>query len=182
MINLSIIEELRTEGRLVGLRRGRFDDRTTGFIVRNSPDFLVMSVVESNCSFDGTAIVRVPDVSYVEWDTIRLRGRSRVLAESPSSPDVVDYLDLSSWESIVRSAAAQVPVLVFRCEDLDSSRFDVGTRVRVDGECVRADNLTVDGVLEGEFAIDMDDLTRIEFGGGYELALWRMLRTARREA
>ena len=47
-------------------------------------------------------------------------------------------------------------------------------------EHIVADEISIDGALDGQFALRTGDLTKIDFGGGYELAPWRMIQSAKR--
>ena len=172
----SLLEEAQREGWLVNLKREGLDDSLRGFVAAVSANLLVLSVVDLNCRFDGAKVLETEAVAFLEWDTDFLRARARLIAESPTSPVRVTDIDLTSWESVIRTVAAREPIMTLHRERLDPSIFHVGTSVSIEGEYVRAQEVSVDGIISGHFALRLSDLTQIEFGDGYELALWQMTR------
>ena len=178
---LATLNQLHQDGRLAALKREKIDsDSIRGFVSAVSTDLVVISIVDSHCNFDGIVVIRVEDVTYASWDNERLQAWTRVLQESPSSPASVKHIDLSSWESVVRSVAVAEQIVSFHREHVDDSSWHCGINVQIDGEHLVADDVSVRGTIDGQFVLQIDDLTRIDVGGGYELALWRMIQTAKR--
>jgi len=171
------LHQLQQDGALVDLRRDDVDGSSIRcFVTALTADFAVLAIVDDSCEFNGVSVVRTDDVSFVRWGNERLRAWARVLQESPSSPEAAGFLDLAGWESVVRSAAGRVPVVTFHRERRDDEVCQIGTEIEVRGGDVVADEITTEGTVDGRFAIELDDLTRVDFGGGYERALWRMVR------
>ena len=120
------------------------------------------------------------DVSFVRWANERLQGWTRILYESPTSPDAIGHVDLSSWETAIESVHRKEPALAFYREYLDEGGSFIGTNVRLLGDIVEADEISTEGTIDGQFALPTMDLTRVDFGGGYERGLWRMVKSARK--
>ena len=91
---------------LADIKRDSIGDGIRCFVTGLSTDFAALSVVSDECHFDGTSIIRTEDVSLVLWDENVLRSWTGILRESPSSPEPVSYIDLASWESVIRSWAS----------------------------------------------------------------------------
>jgi len=173
----SMLEEARKNGWLVRIKRENLgSDSFYGFVGGLSSDYVVISVIDSNCRFDGASVFETDEVTFLEWDTAYLKNRARVLEESPTSPLPLADLELSSWESIIRSVAAIYPVLTFHRDRTDSSSCYLGANIEIEEEIVRADLVSYDGELDGRFALRLSDLTQVEFGDGYAGALWQMVR------
>jgi hypothetical protein len=176
----NLLEEARKYGWLVRIRRENLESGSIyGFVGALSSDLVAVSLVDINCRFDGVRVFETDEVTFLQWDTAYLRSRARVLAESPTSPIALGHVDLESWETAVRSIAAVQPVVSFHRDRADSSTCFIGTNIRIAGDCVRADELSFNGIVDGHFALCLSDLTQIEFGDGYDLALWQMVRNAR---
>ncbi len=176
-----LLNQIQQEGCLVDLRRETVDRRAVrGFVTAVAADLFVFSTVDDQCEFNGTSALRTEDVTFVRRNDEVLQAWTRVLQESPSSPAPVKHLDLSSWESLVRSAAGEEPVVTFHRERVDESICHIGTNIKIDGEWVIADEVSVEGTVDGQFALKMSDLTKVDFGGGYERALWRMIQSSKR--
>lgn len=173
------LSRVHEEGSLVDLRRDDIPGGTIrGFLAAVSAEFVVVSEVDDQCHFDGTTVLRKEDITLMRWDTEVLRAWTRLLQESPSSPPPVRHLDLTSWESLVRSVAGREHVVTFHRELLDDT-CHVGINVEVEGESVIADEVSIEGTIDGRFALKVSDLTQVEFGGGYEQSLWRMVQSSK---
>ena len=176
----SLLDEARQNGWLVRVKRENIDPESLyGFVGALSSDFVALSIIDSNCRFDGARVFETEEVTFLEWDTTYLKNRSRVLEESPTSPLPLADLELASWESVIRSAAAIQPVMTFHRDRADSGSCYIGTNVQVESEYLRADEISFDGVVDGNFALRLSDITQIEFGDGYAQALWQMARNAK---
>ena len=175
----STLNQAREQGSLIDLKReGVERGFIRGFVAALSADHVVLSLVDDLCNFNGTSILEVDHVSFVRWDTEVLQAWARVLQESPSSPASVRHVDLSSWESVVRSVVGQEKVVTLHRERIDDSTCYIGTNIRIEGESVQADEISVEGTIDGYFSLRLGDLTKLDFGGGYELALWRMVQSS----
>ena len=173
----SMLEEARKDGWLVRIKRENMDSGSfCGFVGGLSSDYVAISEIDSNCRFDGASVFETDEVTFLEWDTADLRNRARVLEESPTSPLPLAALELSSWESVIRSVAASYPVLTFHRDRTDSSSCYLGANIEIEEEIVRADRISYDGEIDGRFALRLGDLTQVEFGDGYAAALWQMVR------
>jgi hypothetical protein len=175
---LEALNNLQGTESLVDIRRDPIAGSTRGFVAAVTAEFVVLSLVGDECHFDGTGIIRTEDVTLVRWDDDVLRSWTRILAESPSAPESVRHIDLTSWESIVRSVAAREHMVTFHRELVDGGVYHIGTKIAVLSECFTAEEVTVEGTIDGKFALPLEDLTRIDFGSGYERALWRMIRAS----
>jgi hypothetical protein len=174
------LHRIQQDGLLVDLRRESLDSLTLRcFVTALSADFAVLSRVNDNCEFDGVIVIRTEDVTFARWDSEVLRSWGTVLQESPSSPEPAGFVDLASWESVVRTIHDNVPVVTFQRERADGDICHVGTGITILAEGIEADEVSIEGTIDGKFAINLEDLTRVDFGGGYERALWRMVQKTR---
>jgi len=174
------LNHLQREGGLVDLKRERIESHTLrGFVTAVSADLVAMGVVNDECHFDGVTIVRTEDITFLRWQNEVLDAWAGVLQESPTSPTPVRHVELSSWESVVRSLLGSEPVVTFHREIVNDRACHLGTNISLEGECVVADEISVEGTVDGRFALSLGDLTKLDFGGGYEQALWRMVQKTR---
>jgi len=171
-----LLDRLRQEGVLVELKREDIDEDETfrGFVAAVSADFVVLSVVDPDCDFDGSTLLQTDDVTLLKWGTQALEARTRVLRETPTSPPSVKHIDLSSWETVVRTVCPEEPIVSFHREDTDDTQFYLGSNVTIEDEWLEADSIAISGSADGRFALKVADLTRLDFGGGYERAFRRM--------
>ncbi len=175
----SKLNQHHQDGSFVELRRERFEHTVRGFITGISAELIVVALVDSDCNFGGVTIFECEDVSMIRWGNHKLENFGRVVAESPSSPEFVKNLDLASWDAVVRELAQREKLLTIYRERTNGDVCFIGTNVVCDGETIEAEEVTTDGAVEGKFVLALDDTTRIEFGGGYERALWRSIQLGR---
>ena len=175
----NLLENARQSGTLVRLKREIIDTNSMfGFVGALSTDFLALNVVDENSRFDGVRVFETEHVSFLEWDTAALKNRARILEESPSSPLALGELDLTSWESVVRSATTLHSVLTFHRDLHDSRSCYLGQNVQIEGDCLRADQIDTDGNQQGHFALLLSDLTHIDFGDAYGESMRLMARNS----
>ena len=55
----------------------------------------------------------------------------------------------------------------------------IGKSITFKGDLSGDEDLVIEGTVDGRFALNLEDLTRVDFGGGYERALWRMVQKSR---
>ena len=172
------LSQAQSEGHLVDLKREGIGCPIRGFVSSHSADLVLVSVVSDECEFNGAIVVRREDISFLRWNDEVLKAWTKVLQESPTSPAPLKHVDLASTETVVNSLAGREPVITFHRDIVNDDVCHIGTNVVVEGECVIADEISVEGTIDGRFALRIGDVTRIDFGGGYEKALWRMVRSA----
>lgn len=146
------------------------------FVSAIGRDLTVLSMVSDNCAFDGVWIVRTEDITYLRWGTEYLQAKARVLEGSPSSPEPVGYVDISDWGSAIRSVTERHPVLTLHRERTNDDVCDVAAEVEVLESVVIGESISIRGTRDGRFSIELDDITRLDFAGGYERGYWQRLR------
>ncbi len=171
-----VLQRLHREGQLALLERdtGR---PLRGFVGAFSNDLALINIVTPECRFDGGVVIRTDDIEFVRWGTTALRARSGAVLESPTAPEALTMADLSSWLTVIDRLAVDEPVLTLHREN--DSEWHVATSITATTERVEAEELAEDGTVDGTIVFKLSDLTRIDFGGGYERSHARLSRAAR---
>lgn len=150
----------------------RHSDRIDGFVVAIGQTWVLLASLDDRMHLDGHVALRVGDVSKV-----RRRGeredfvRRALLAREEWPPLVVD-VDLDEDRELIRTAAERAPLITLHSEREDPDVCFIGRPVRFGKRSVHMETIDPNGRWEeGTAKWALADLTRIEFGGGYEEAL-----------
>jgi hypothetical protein len=158
---------------LIRLERSNVEDGSiSGYVVALGPEFFLMEVLDDSIRLDGFYCLRYRDVTNCkvpspthEFVEKALQIREFTRAEKPQ-------IDLSSIGALLESAGAASPVITIHPEEADPGTCFIGRFVHLNGNILQLMEITPDGEWDDEpeeHAID--EITRVDFGGGYEEAL-----------
>lgn len=171
----SILERLaraRAEQLAVRVRRWiPSADRVDGFVVDLGPDWVAL-VPLHGFILNGWCLLRVKDIQAVSIRPDPDALEVRVLKARGQWPPRVPDVQLDDLPSALCSAAAAASLITIHTEFDRPDACWIGSLLSVEGGMLSL--LEVDD--EGEWerkprAFDLDDVTRIEFGGDYEEGL-----------
>jgi hypothetical protein len=161
------------ENVLVRIARTIEPGTVNGYVIDVGPEFFLLCVVNDQVQFDGFTAMRLDDIEEI-WSpaphrafverALVLRGQQR-----PAAPNV----DLSSLAALLTSAAGSFPLLAVHQERSEPDVFHIGRVVVVSERAVTLRAISPDATWyeEGSEAHDLQDITRVDFGGLYEDAL-----------
>jgi hypothetical protein len=169
----SRLEHARSAGSLVRITRSFTDGWEDGYVLALGPELVLLAVVGHGIRFDGYQVYRLADISrlddpaphaaFVE-SALNLRGLPR-----PSTPPV----HLDSLPDLLRSATAAFSLVTIHTEDEDPEVCWIGQVVETDSDRVVLRHITPDADWDDlPDTYPLDEITRIDFGGSYENALW----------
>jgi len=169
-----LLNDLRDRKALVDWRRDRMNSGDLrGYLLDYSDELLLLGVVSDFIRDDGYTIVAREDVTFLRWDTDILRGWRRAAFSSQGELAEDPKVDLEGWAGVLRSLDGVADLLTFHREKLDSSTCYIAGRFEIRDPWLIGEQLTSDATHDGRFALLLEDLTRIDFGGSYELGLSR---------
>lgn len=175
MIPDVVIEQTRDH--LVDLRRDGMDvSDIRGFILAASESLLLVAVAGETVRMDGFSVLSRDDVTFLRWDTSRLNAwRGVLVRDAAEDARVAAAVCLDDWSAAFTSARAVAPLVSLLRERLDTSRCFVTRDFTLTDGWLIGEHITSEGARDGQFALRLHDLTRIDFGGEYEQGLGRML-------
>ena len=165
------ISEAIAKRQFVRIRR-RFEDTFVhGYVLAAGSRHFVVALVNDRLWYDGFECFRIKDVRAIELDpyasfaesALRLRGQRK-----PRTP----RLDLDSTQALLASAGALYPLVTIHREKVEPDICRVGRVVGTEAEEVKL--LEIGPGAEWDEApstYPIKQITRINFGGGYEEAL-----------
>jgi hypothetical protein len=159
---------------LVRVRRWIPDaDQREGFVVATSRRWVLLATLSDRITLDGWTALRVKDVQAVTVDPEEDCFEVRALqARGQWPPRPADGLDLSALPDLLRSAAAVEPMVSVYREFERPDACWIGAPLDVSDSVLSLLEVNVaGGWARKPRRFDLDDITRVDLGGGYEEAL-----------
>lgn len=159
--------------RLVRLTRGiARSDKIDGFVVAIGKSWLLLAALDPNIYLNGFIALRLSDLSKVtrrrDNETFVRRALMARDQWPPSGPPV----NLDSMGELIRSASANSGLITIHVEERDTTVCYIGHPVKVTERSVQLLEITPSAQWEDRpTKWAFTDITRVEFGGGYEDAL-----------
>lgn len=164
------IEEASRDGRLVTVARRKSWDRLNGSIVHSGPKWLLMAI-ESNAAFNGHALIRKSDVQGVRSDpTAGFVQRALAAAGHWPLPGL-DDIDLTTTQSLLRSAARVAPLIRVSYEQEDPSDCRIGLPHDFKRREFTLRLVTTAAEWDIDTVFQYRSVSRIDLGGAYERRL-----------
>jgi hypothetical protein len=167
------LELAQAEQSIVRITRGAFEAQgELGYVEAIGEDLLLLAVISDDIWLNGFALVRIGDISELEAphehadfveEALRIREES-----SPSS----SAISLEDIGSAIRTAGRLFPLVVIHREEVEPETCRIGRVQKVTKDSVTLLEIGPDAEWEEEPSnLPLEDITRVDFGGGYEEAL-----------
>jgi hypothetical protein len=171
---LARISRAEREQGLVSFRRWiPKADWVAGFIVGRSDRWVLLARLSDGVALDGWVGVRLEDIQSVTRFPVEDCFEIKALqAREQWPPRPPDGMALEGTENLLRTAKHQGPMVsVFREFERPNVCW-IGSVRKIEGDTMSLLEVNVAGGWARKPRLfDLDDITRIEFGGGYEEAL-----------
>lgn len=169
---LAMLKQARIGKRIVRFWNPFDLGSTTGYVLDVGPQFFLLALIDENIRFNGFQCLRIGDVRRLklpfpyEWFiTVALRKRKETF---PAKPDV----DLRDTSSLIHSASDIFPLITIHRERKKPDSCWIGKVVSITEEHVTLQEIGPDAVWqEKPSKYPLREITRVDFGGGYEDAL-----------
>jgi len=169
----SILERAAEEHTLVRLWRDDIEaSGVTGYVVAVGPEFFLLSLVGEEIVFNGFEALRLQDVTEVESPHEYHAFIEKALELKREQEPAYPVIDLGSVGALVESAGRAFPIVSISREYADPDVCHVGMPVQVQAGSVSLMEIGPDAVwYEDVEFYSLGEITRVDFGGGYEEAL-----------
>jgi hypothetical protein len=169
----SDLEAAQAEPWVVRLERGNFESEgEMGYVLAIGPALVLLLIISTEIRFNGFTVIRIEDITNLEAphthaefveEALRLRGES--VEEAPA-------VSVEDMPNAIETISKTFPTVAIHREIEDSSICHIGKIVRVDAEHVHLLEIDPDAKWEEEPThYRITEITRLDFGGGYEDAL-----------
>jgi hypothetical protein len=162
---------------VVDFKRPKIDDEyLRGFVLDYSDSLTLLNVLDFNFYLNGFTVIRNSDITsyrtYDKGDYFLNRALRLKSIKSARKPKV----DLSNWASLLLTAQKQFPLLTIHREAIARDICYIGKLVSVTEKTFTLYDIDPDANWDRAYRRKFADLTKVDFGGGYEDALWRVAK------
>ena len=149
-------------------REGSFE----GYVLEVEPRFFLIAALDERLSFDGFLCVRVSDVRGLQVPSEYAAFREAVLKKRHERKPRKPRVSVLSIEELLLSANRVFPLVVICRDQIKRNVCWVGRILKISKGRVTFLQINPDAVWDEEpVEYKLSEITRIDFGGGYEEAL-----------
>jgi hypothetical protein len=146
---------------------------THGYVLDIGPRFFLLGLVGDNIRFNGFQCLRLSDVRrlrvpdpYAKFIIAALSKRGEIIQRKPR-------INLKSLPELLESANRLYPIATIHREKVDPDSCKIGRLLGIGKSHVYLLEIGPDAIWEEEpTEIALREITRVDFGGGYEDALY----------
>ena len=168
---LNVLKEKRQMVRFVRKRKRRLE-KVEGFIGSVSEKFVFIHVLEPSIHLDGYTVIPIRDIKYFKLKDEYNSFAQRALALRGHEPTFRTDIDLTSFPNLLTSANKAFPLITIHIERIDPDICFIGRIEKLRRKSVTLRKVDPAAEWIGTRDFDFKDITRVDFGGGYEGALW----------
>lgn len=144
-----------------------------GYVVGLSKQFVILHTVSESVLLNGYSVFPLREVNRVTTNNQFFKHRALQLENvKPFAPSSVE---LEDWQTLLASADVHFPVMALQLGRETSIRFSLGRVAEIKERSVLLRTISPSAEWEETpIKYKFRDITRIDFGGRYEAALWRV--------
>lgn len=144
-----------------------------GFVVGASAKLLLLQVIDGNTFYlNGYAALRISDVRSYRVDPTFTPRAMRLMERKPTVPE---YVDLTSWQTLLRSVQPRYPLLQIETEKKKSGVCYIGRVANLTAQQVDLIEVNSEGYWAETETFAVKDITQVGFNNGYVDALARLV-------
>lgn len=142
-----------------------------GYVVDASDDFIMLQLLDDRITLNGYSLLRIEDISEIETEVEHTRFIEKALEIRKNAVKQPVLVDLTDITTVIRSIDQNFPLMTLHKEANDPDTCWVGSVDSVGEKTVTINEMSPDAKWNGTKRISFDEITRIDFDGGYETAL-----------
>jgi hypothetical protein len=171
-----VLEELQAaqdEPMVVRIWRASYESESEmGYVTSIGSDLILLLCISTEIRFNGFAVIRIQDISELEAPHAHAEFVEEALRMRGESVEHAPAVDLSDVGAAIRTAGQLFPLVALHRELVDPRVCHIGQVVSVTRDFVSIIEIDPNAEWEKEpSTYSLSDVTRIDFGGGYEDAL-----------
>ncbi|PCJ56509.1 MAG: hypothetical protein COA73_11920 [Candidatus Hydrogenedentota bacterium] len=160
--------------KLVECYRSKFDDDgvfALGYVVDASEQFVLIHNVDQRITLDGYTMLRIADLTQFDVEVEQAQFIEKALAIRKKEIKRPVLVDLTDMETMLFSIEQNYPLVAIYREDVDPDACWIGSIDSITDKTVTLNEMDPDAKWNGSKRFRLDEITRIDFDGGYETAL-----------
>jgi hypothetical protein len=142
-----------------------------GYVVDATDEHVLLHLVSDDIRLEGYAVLRIADISEVKSDFDEYHFIEKALNLRRMVPERPVLVDLKSIETILASISEHYSLMVVHRESVHQNEFHIGEVETICDKTFNLREIDHEAKWVGTKRIRFDEVTRIEFDGGYETAL-----------
>jgi hypothetical protein len=169
---LSVLKKAKTTDLIEVKRRLKDVYTTIGFVVDFSDSLVLFHVLDTNMfQLNGYAAVREQDISHYRVLSKSEYWQCRAIKHFGLRPVRPDGILVASLPDLLKSVAKHYPLIVIHPERKKPDVCYIGPLISMTERTCTIEDLDCNAEWTGPRRIRLEDVTRVEFDGGYENAL-----------
>jgi hypothetical protein len=162
---------------VVDFKRPRIDDSyLRGFVLDYSDTLTLLNVLDSSFYLDGFTVIRNSDITEYRTYDDKDYFLSRALRLKAIKPKRKPKVDLTNWQTLLLSAQKLFPLITIRREAISNEVCYIGKLVSMTEKTFTLFDIGTQAEWDRPYRRRLADLTKVDFGGGYEDALWQVAK------
>jgi hypothetical protein len=162
---------------VISFKRPKIDDLwLRGFVLDYSDELTLLSVLNDDFYLNGFTVIRNSDITqyrtYDDKDFFLNRALRLKSIKARRKPRV----DLTNWKTLLISAQKLFPLITIRREAISNKVCYIGKLISVTDKTFTLYDIDPSAEWDRPYRRKFSDLTKVDFGGGYEDALWRVAK------
>jgi hypothetical protein len=144
-----------------------------GYVLDIGARFFLLLVVEDACRFNGFSCLRLADVRKLEAPARYAGFAEAALKKCGQRAPRKSRVTVDTIDNLIESAAGWYPLITIHREIVNADVCAIGRVVDIRDGCVSLLEIGPDGKWEHTPTVyRLKDITRVDFGGAYENALY----------
>jgi len=167
------LENAQAEQQIVRVTREAFDAQgDLGYVEALDEDLVLLSLISDDIWFNGFSVLRIDDISELEAPHACADFIEEALRLRDEVSEAVPGVSLKEIGAAIRTSGRLFPLVVIHREVADPETCRIGRVEKVTKDSVTLLEIGPDAEWESEpSTFALDEVTRVDFGGGYEEAL-----------
>jgi hypothetical protein len=162
---------------VVDFKRPKIDDEyLRGFILDYSDTLTLLNVLDSDFYLNGFTVIRNSDITHYRTYDNEDYFLNRALRLKSIKARRKPAVDLTDWKTLLLSAQKLFPLLTIHREAISNEVCYIGKLVSVTEKTFTLYEIDPSAEWDRPYRRRLSDLTKVDFGGGYEDALWRVAK------
>ena len=162
---------------IVDFRRPKLDEEyLRGFVLDYSDTLTLLNVLDSDFYLNGFTVIRNSDVARYRTYDNKDYFLNRALRLKSIKPKRKPRVDLTNWKTLLLSAQKLFPLITIHREAISNEVCFIGRVASVTDKMFTLYEIDSDAEWDRPYRRKLSDLTKVDFGGGYEDALWRVAK------
>ena len=136
---------------------------------------LLLQVISDQITLNGYQVIRRCDISHIERPAPQHHFILKALELREQSPRHPGIINLESMATVLKSISRLSPLVTIHQEITDPSVCWIGKVSKISDDLLFMHCINPDASFESSYdTYDIEGITRIDFGGSYEDALWQV--------